>query len=95
MIFPGISATRRTNGRFLDVGLTTAGFAALLLIIGLGSQQANGFVIGTHNAGGQHGKFVEIDKLGPLKEYKEEHIGRTEPHDGTFCYRRESLPLAA
>lgn len=88
MIFSGIPVIRRTNNRHLDASLATAGFAALLLIIGLGSRQANGFVIGHHNlnhAGGGHGEFVDIDKLKPLKEYKEEHIRRVVPEDGTFA----------
>ncbi|KAF8415707.1 hypothetical protein BGX38DRAFT_1166547 [Terfezia claveryi] len=80
MIFPGISAIRRTNDRNPNLGVTTAGIATLLLVIGLGSRQATGFVIGTNdvNHGGRHGKFVDIDKLKPLKG---EHTRRAMPVD--------------
>jgi len=87
MIFPGISAVRRTNDRHPDVGLTTVGFAALLLIIGLGSQQANGFVVGPQNVNQADGRqSVDIDKLKPLKEYKEDNNRGAVSVDGTFCF---------
>ena len=95
MIFPGISAIRRTNDRHPDVGLTTAGFAALLLIIGLGSRQATGLVIGTPNVNHVGGRHGQLDKLGSLNEYEEGNTRRTVPEDGTFCYSKEPLSLEA
>ena len=75
MIFPGISTFQKKNDRHPNVGgLIPAAFATLLLVVGLGGQQANGFVIGTHDGhhhGSKSSEGLDFSKLKPLPEFKE------------------------
>lgn len=79
MILTGVSTNRRKNTSQPGSGLLTAAFAAVLLLVGLGGQQVNGFLIGIPDIhhGGHGGTSGKWSRLQPLEDSKKDYVRRT------------------